>query len=243
MCYSVNSGSALHSAGFISPKTKKTYLTLLFATRKLCPCGRIWRLVTGFGEYCRGLFRRVGSIVTTDVFGLVVFPSWSCFVGTLVGSSFDFCKFLLVLLGGSPVPFLGPAHQGLTFFFFALRLYFSFFSLPWRIGVSLELCLLMSPALCSLIVVRMWLKLFLTSIMRFLGPPPFRSFLGGVARITFRRRSRNKIFCGMIKFRLMVPPVRSLRIGALFGCKFTITRRKLLTVLLKSSLCLMVRSN
>ena len=32
----------------------------------------------------------------------------------------------------------------------------------------------------------MRLKLFLTSIMRFMAPPPSRSFLGGVARITFK---------------------------------------------------------
>ena len=62
-------------------------------------------MVTGFDEYRRSLFRRFGSIVSTDVFGVVVFPSWSCLVGSLVYSNFDFCKFLLVILGGSPVLF------------------------------------------------------------------------------------------------------------------------------------------
>ena len=100
---------------------------LVLATRKFYPCGRISLWGTGFGECRCWVLRRVGSIVTTDVFGSVVFLLWSWFVGTLVCSSFDFCKFLLVLLGGSPVPFLGPAHQGLTFFLFRPSALFFFF--------------------------------------------------------------------------------------------------------------------
>ena len=104
-----------------------TYLTWCLATRKFYPCGRISLWGTGFGECRCWVLRRFGSIVTTDVFGSVVFLSWSWLVGTLVCSSFDFCKFLLVLLGGSPVPFLGPAHQGLTFFLFRPSALFFFF--------------------------------------------------------------------------------------------------------------------
>ena len=100
---------------------------LVLATRKFYPCGRISLWGTGFGECRCWVLRRFGSIVTTDVFGSVVFLSWSWLVGTLVCSSFDFCKFLLVLLGGSPVPFLGPAHQGLTFFLFRPSALFFFF--------------------------------------------------------------------------------------------------------------------
>jgi len=91
-----------------------TYLTLDFTTRKLCPCGRNLRLRTGFGECHCGLFRRVGSIVTTCSHFWSLSWCLPSLVATLLRTSFLYLvissldlrkSYTFIVFGGSPVPF------------------------------------------------------------------------------------------------------------------------------------------
>ena len=159
---------------------------------------------------------------------------WSFLVvvwfGSLLASSSLGCrKFLPKVLGGRP-SFLGPARQGLTFFFF---LFLVFSLLSWGLEILCAPSLWMFRVLCSRTPGRLLLSSSMVNTMRILGLPLFKFFLGGSLELLSGMPQPSKTCCDMIRFLWVVALVKFLRSGVLSWCRCTIILLRRLTVMLR----------
>ena len=127
-------------------------------------------------------------------------------------------------------PFLGPARQGLTFFFF---LFLVFSLLSWGLGILCAPSLWMFRVLCSRTPGRLLLSSFMVNTMKILGLPLFKFFLGGSLELLSGMPQPSKTCCDMIRFLWVVALVKFLRSGVLSRCRCTIILLRRLTVMLR----------